>query len=85
VFNDPDALCPSTEMLTKHDTAEMWQFFIEFIGKREDNFEFWYNLAKTYYLSVLYSEECIARYRKQRGSRLWSHSKFVPLQRNQAT
>jgi hypothetical protein len=33
VLNDPEALCPATDMLTRQETAEMWQFFIDFIGK----------------------------------------------------
>ncbi len=59
-LNDPDALCPASEPLTKQDVASMWEFLLNFATHREDNFEFWYELLKTNYLSVFYSDECMS-------------------------
>jgi hypothetical protein len=59
-LNDPEALCPATEALTKQDVANMWEFLLTFATHREDNFEFWYELLKTNYLSVFYSDECMS-------------------------
>lgn len=59
-LNDPEALCPMTEAVTKQDVANMWEFVLTFATSREDNFEFWYELLKTNYLSMFYSDECMS-------------------------
>jgi hypothetical protein len=59
-LNDPEALCPATEPLTKDDVASMWEYLLTFATQREDNFEFWYELLKTNYLSIFYADECMS-------------------------
>jgi hypothetical protein len=49
-----------SEPVSKQDVANMWEFLLTFATNREDNFEFWYELLKTNYLSVFYSDECMS-------------------------
>ena len=59
-LNDPEALCPASDQLRKEDAADMWNFLLDFITQREDNFEFWYELLKVHYLSIFYPDECMS-------------------------
>ena len=59
-LNNSDALCPTSEPLQKSDVSEMWDFLLTFATSREDNFEFWYELLKSHYLSIFYADECMS-------------------------
>lgn len=53
-LNDPDALCPMTEPVTKQDSASMWEFLLTFATNREDNFEFWLVMTLVFLVSGFY-------------------------------
>ena len=50
-------LCPEERPPTSEESVQMWQFLLDFISEREDNFEFWYELLQKQYLVLFFKEE----------------------------
>ena len=50
-------LCPETTPPTAQESIEMWNFLLDFVTERVENFEFWYELLQKQYFVLFFKEE----------------------------